>query len=198
VFQQGGLQGGALGGGEGGVEPVVADGDGGGHFGDVEKMGRIPVVEGRDGEQFLLCALEETCVARQAKRERACQHAAEGGAGFVEESRADEDVLDRGGLQFGLGKGDDARVELRAKRIALRGGDGGGQLRIVEQQPWVAGPERGERIGFGRKGGQRAKGEGKGGKERVHGVNATRRRSGLRDDGRCLRFRAAHGMSHRF
>jgi hypothetical protein len=204
VFEQGAFEGGALVGFEVGVEPVVADGDGEAHLGDVEIVGRIPVGKGGDGEQLFAGAAEEAFVAGEAEGERAREDAAEGGAGFVEETRADEGVLDGSGAQFGLGDRDEARVELGAERIGLGGGDGGGELGVGEEEARVAGAELREGIGGGAEGGKgeedgEKEGEGDGETEKgegAHGV-AVEGRTDAGDELRGARLRGRQEFRRR-
>ena len=87
---------GAILGAEGVVQPVVADGEGVGHLGDVQEVRRVPVREGGGSQQFLAGAGRPAPVAVQAVEQRQRHHPVQDGPADGEQPWADQHALGGG------------------------------------------------------------------------------------------------------
>ena len=169
-FDNGLADGGAVGRGEEVIEPVVADAEGGGHFGGVEEVLGIPVGKGGGGEHFIAGAGGVPAVAVQAVESGEEEDAAfdfpageEKGVFFA------ADFVVQGGLfEDDFGGGLHFLIERSGQGVGFDGFPDGGQFVIEDEQARVEGAEGFENIaGSNVLGGQAngAENEGKGSQE---------------------------------
>ncbi len=118
VAGEGGAELGAAGFAQPVVQPIVTDGDGGGHLGGVEKVVGIPIGKGGDGGEFGPGAFRVAFVAEEAVGEGEGADLGEGGAALGEQAGADEFVRDDGLCEKPVGVEAQAFQQGVEKRIA--------------------------------------------------------------------------------
>ena len=102
------------------VQPVVADGEGVGHLGDVQEVRGVPVREGGGGQQLLAGTGRPAPVAVEAVEQGQRHHPVEDGPADSEQARTDQDAL-------GGGLSQQARAVPQERVAEGAGGDVGGQ-----------------------------------------------------------------------
>ena len=102
------------------VEPVVADGDGSGHFCGVEKVLGIPVLQGACGIEFENGTGEVFFVAAESPRHRGMENVTEGMSALREEAFTIGDIVSADGKSDGVvGAPEKFLVEFTCQRIGL-------------------------------------------------------------------------------
>lgn len=133
----------AVGGREIVVNPVVADAEGGGHFGGVEEVSGIPIGERGGGQHLLARALGEAAVAGEAVE------GGEGGDAFLYVARGVEEGA-LGAADFVLARRGREQLQAIGEHLLVNGGRGGigadgvsngGQVAVQDQEAGMAGAQ---------------------------------------------------------